>query len=72
MFFYSKAHRDAYHAWIMERIRSGELAETLRRRHMKIEVEPQTLELLRKLKRRHKRRQPPHPKNNSIATRRSS
>lgn len=35
----------AYRAWIMERIKSGELAETLKKRGMELKVDPQALEL---------------------------
>jgi negative regulator of sigma E activity len=47
--FQNKAHADEYGAWIMERIRTGELTETLHRRHMTIQLNPATIELYRRI-----------------------
>jgi hypothetical protein len=47
--FQNKAHAEEYRAWIKERIESGELAETLRRRHMIIQLEPETIKLWQRI-----------------------
>ncbi len=47
--FQDRAHAEAYRAWIMERIQSGELRETLRRRGQRIELDPETVKLWRRL-----------------------
>jgi hypothetical protein len=47
--FQNKAHADEYRAWMRERIESGELKETLRRRHMTIELEPETIKLWQRI-----------------------
>ena len=48
--FKTRAAWEAWHKWNMERITSGELRETLRKRHVKIEVDPKTIKLLEQIR----------------------
>ena len=45
------AHYEQYRKWIVERAKSGELAKTLKRRHITIEIPQSTIKLPGKINR---------------------
>lgn len=49
--FWNRAHQAEYRRWILERLKNGELTQTLRRRRLTVQLEPATRALLEKIRR---------------------